>query len=105
MGFKSGAEWNGNAGGKPKMSEAFKKILDANDIVALNTIVAIMKDKKASKKDRIRAAEIVIERKYGKVTQPIGGDSDNPLTANIVILPAKQGRVVIPDETNSSLAT
>ena len=79
MPFKSGNEWKGNPGGRPKLSKAFKKILDVNDVIALRTIVSIMKDKKASKKDRLKAAEIIIERKYGKAVQPVGNDENGKL--------------------------
>lgn len=67
---------SGNPGGRPKIPDEVKEMLKANTLPAVNTLVTIMQDKKAKHADRIRCAETVLDRVYGKAAQPIVGDSE-----------------------------
>jgi hypothetical protein len=42
-------------------------------------VLAIMSDKTASNRDRLAAATIVLERAWGKATQPITGEGGGPI--------------------------
>lgn len=62
---------SGNPSGRPKVPEEFRELVRKATIPALQTVISIANDTKAKTADRIRAAEIIIERAYGKATQPI----------------------------------
>lgn len=94
---------SGNPNGRPKMSPEVKAALEKNTMKAINILIKLMGSKDEDIK--LKAANSILDRSLGKPTQTIGGDPENPLQSSIVILPAKNGRVVIPDERNSSLAT
>ena len=47
---------------------------------AIKTLAGIMGSEICSDRDRITAANILLERGHGKPTQPISGDEENPLT-------------------------
>lgn len=67
---------SGNPTGRPKVPDEVKSVLKANTLPAVNTLVTIMQDKKAKHADRIRCAETVLDRVYGKAAQPIVGDNE-----------------------------
>ena len=46
---------------------------------ALKTLVAIMTEISAPAAARVSAAQALLDRGWGKPTQPIGGDKENPL--------------------------
>ena len=77
-------------GGRKKLAPAFQKILDANDVIALQTIVNIMKDETAGRKERLHAAELVIDRQYGKVAQSVTDNEGNTLAGVIMYLPERK---------------
>lgn len=64
---------SGNPRGRPKKGQAEKeaqkdalKLIKLNTVPAVNAILEVMKDKKTRPADRLRAAEIIIDRVYGK---------------------------------------
>ena len=61
-------------GGRPKLPAEFKEVVKCNTVPALMTVINIMQDSNAKAADRLKAAEIIIERAYGKAVQPIIGD-------------------------------
>jgi hypothetical protein len=62
---------SGNPSGRPAMPEAIKKKLKDLTPDAVDTVEQIMKDPKARPADRLKAAEMILDRVYGKATQPI----------------------------------
>lgn len=68
---------NANPGGRPKMDDKTKKILKAAAPDAAKLVVEMMKNEKINPKLRLQAAETVMDRVYGKATQPIEGSMDN----------------------------
>lgn len=76
----------GNAGkGRPPgaLNKATAEIKDAarkHGPEALRVLVKLMKDA-ASEQAKIAAAKEVLERAYGKATQPIGEDPDMPFVS------------------------
>lgn len=80
------ANLKSGGGGRPKQPKEFKEIVGANTIGAINAIIEIMNDPNAKGSDRIKAAEIVMDRAYGKATQLIAGDKEHsPLEINVVL--------------------
>ena len=66
-----------NPSGRPKQPKEFKDIIKNNTVAAINAVIGIMNDEDAKPTDRLKAAEIVIDRAYGKATQLIAGDSEH----------------------------
>lgn len=58
-------------GGRPKLPEELREAFQAVCPEALEVLAAIMRNKYARNNDRIRAAEIILERGYGKAPQSI----------------------------------
>jgi hypothetical protein len=46
---------------------------------ALNVLSGIMTDKEAPAPARVTAAQVLLDRGWGKATQPVSSDEDNPL--------------------------
>lgn len=69
--------------GRPNPPEGFKLTLRNNAMAALHTILDIMNDPSARTADRIRAAEVVLERCYGKATTVISSDENAPLVIRL----------------------
>lgn len=67
--FKPGQ--SGNPGGRPKIPEEFKKLARENSIPVLQQVIKIALDEKAKHSDRLRAAEILFDRGFGKPQQGI----------------------------------
>ena len=61
----------GGGGGRPKMPEDLKKAFRSHSEEACKILVGIMNDKDARNADRIKAAEIILDRGYGKPTQAV----------------------------------
>ena len=68
---------SGNPSGRPKMDDETKAILKAAAPDAAKLMVKMMNDPKIQPKLRMQAAEVVMDRVYGKATQPIEGSMDN----------------------------
>ena len=68
---------SGNPSGRPKMDDETKAILKAAAPDAARLMVKMMNDPKIQPKLRMQAAEVVMDRVYGKATQPIEGSMDN----------------------------
>ena len=68
---------SGNPGGRPKMDDETKTILKAAAPDAARLMVEMMNNPKVQPKLRMQAAEVVMDRVYGKATQPIEGSMDN----------------------------
>jgi hypothetical protein len=67
---------DGNPKGRPKIDEALKKRIRNLTPLAVDTLEAIMRDG-GKPSDRIRAAEIILDRAWGKALQPIDADINN----------------------------
>jgi hypothetical protein len=70
--------------GRPKEPEGFKELVRSYTLPALKVVYEILIDVKAKKADRLKAAEIIIERAYGKAIQPIIGEDGKPLMSILV---------------------
>lgn len=76
MAFQPGK--SGNPGGRPKEDPALRIAAREHTEAALQVIVASMGDDDA--KVRLKAAEIILDRGYGKPAQALAGaDGDGPV--------------------------
>lgn len=81
---------NASTGGRPKLPEELKQAFREAAPEALAVLREILADKNARPADRIRCAEVILERGYGKPAQEVslstqeGGASE----VGIIMLPA-----------------
>jgi hypothetical protein len=62
---------SGNPGGRPKVLGDVQELARKRSPDAINTLAAIMDDQKAPPAARVAAANSLLDRGYGKPTQPI----------------------------------
>ena len=62
---------SGNPGGRPKVLSDVQDLARKRSPDAINTLAAIMDDQKAPPAARVAAANSLLDRGYGKPTQPI----------------------------------
>lgn len=67
---------SGNPSGRPKMPKEVKEAFKAASPEALKTLKKILTDPAAKDSDRIRAAEIILDRAYGKPAQAVDITTD-----------------------------
>lgn len=75
--FKKG--YSGNPGGMKAMPQEVKEMLKAAAPEAVKLLTDTMHDPKAKIDLRVKCAETVLDRVYGKATQPIEGGLDNKI--------------------------
>ena len=68
---------NGNPGGRPKVPDEVKAMLKAAAPDAVKLLTETMNNPNVRADLRIRCAETVMDRVYGKAVQPIEGNMDN----------------------------
>jgi hypothetical protein len=66
---------SGNPGGRPKVLGDVQELARQKSPEAINTLSNIMNDEKAPSAARVAAANALLDRGYGKPTQPIFTDS------------------------------
>lgn len=75
---KTGQFLPGNkSGGRRELPEELRTAFRAEGPRALDVLVAVMTDPEARTADRIRAAEIILDRGYGKPRQAVDLDASN----------------------------
>ena len=62
---------SGNPGGRPKVLGDVQELARQQSPQAINTLAVIMGDEKAPAAARVAAANALLDRGYGKPTQPI----------------------------------
>lgn len=91
MPFKPGV--SGNPGGRPAGLAEFKALCQQKTEKALKRVERIMMSKKSKDSDVIAAAEIIIERAYGKPPQEIKGVQTDPYTRAWTKILEKSGHI------------
>lgn len=74
----------GNPGGRPKVPEEFKELAKEHSFTALETVVAILTDPDAKAADRLRAADIILDRALGRPIQATDLDITGGIDAGII---------------------
>ena len=67
---------SGNPNGRPKMPKDLKEAFKAASPKALEILKKILADPEAKDSDRLRAAEIILDRAYGKPAQAVDITTD-----------------------------
>lgn len=67
---------SGNPGGRPAVIKHVRDLARANTELAINTLVEIAGDEKTSPAARVSAATSLLDRAWGKPSQPVGGADD-----------------------------
>ena len=68
---------SGNPGGRPKGEAKIREAAREHTDAALGVLVTALGDEDA--RVRLKAAEVILDRGWGKPAQTIGGDPENPL--------------------------
>ena len=74
MALKPSKGISGNPTGRPKAHSAFIKMAQSHSIEALETVISIMRNKR-SPKLALKAAELLLDRAWGKAPQAITGEA------------------------------
>lgn len=69
---------SGNPGGRPKLAGHVREAAREYTEEAITTLVEIMRDKEAHATSRATAATAILDRGWGKPSQPVGGAEDLP---------------------------
>lgn len=73
--FKPGQ--SGNPNGRPKVPKEIKDMLKAATPDAAGLLIQCIHDDKCKMEIRVKAATEILDRVFGKATQPIDGKMDN----------------------------
>ena len=68
---------SGNPGGRPSQPQEFRELLEKHSTTALQKVIEILQDPKTQAKDKIRAAEIILDRTFGRPVQQNINDNIN----------------------------
>lgn len=77
-------------GGRPKLPEELKEAFRAAAPEALAVLHRILMDEDAKHSDRIRCAEIILDRGYGKPVQAVDLEHSAGGEVGVVLLPARE---------------
>jgi hypothetical protein len=69
--FEKGA--SGNPGGRPKEDPDVRKLARDHGQAALETLIALMRNKRVAPSVRVAAASAVLDRGYGRAAQSVEG--------------------------------
>ena len=72
---------SGNPTGRPKEYAEVRTLARAESAEAIKTLATIMRSKKELARTRVAAAEALLNRAWGKPTQPVADGSDDELRA------------------------
>jgi len=85
------------SGGRPKMPEELKEAFKALAPQALKTLTDVMNNGSRDG-DRVKAAEVILDRGYGKATQPIDASLEGSIQVINVGAPAFVKSLPKPDD-------
>lgn len=77
MKFEKGQ--SGNPGGRKKIPEEIKEMLAGASKEAIELLIATMRNEGINRDLRVKCAQSILDRTYGKPTQQIEGDIDSVL--------------------------
>lgn len=77
---------SGNPGGRPKVIGHVRDLARAHTEDALNTLVTITQDVTAPQSARVSAAQALLDRGWGKPSQPVDGDGEGgPIKSMLLV--------------------
>lgn len=68
---------SGNPSGRPKDDPGLKEACRSHTMECIEVLVSIVNNKKSRDNDRIKAAEVLLDRGYGKAVQAVDIDAKN----------------------------
>lgn len=80
MPFEKGK--SGNAGGRPKETEErlrVRQVAQKHTTESINALLRVMRSKKSPESSVVAAATAILDRGWGKPSQPVTGADDTPL--------------------------
>lgn len=69
---------SGNPGGRPKLVGHVRELAQSYTEAAMVTLVEIIENTEAPPAARVSAAQAILDRGWGKPSQPVGGADDLP---------------------------
>jgi hypothetical protein len=72
---------SGNPGGRPRVAMEVRELARSYSIEAIERLAYWMRSDEP--KASVPAANAILDRAWGKPTQPIGGDDENPINVNL----------------------
>lgn len=75
---------SGNPNGRPKLPQEFKDLAKTKSLAALKKIIEVMENPNSDTKDVLRASEMIMDRAWGRATQPIDADVNATVGVKIV---------------------
>lgn len=69
---------SGNPGGRPKLIGHVRELAKAETEASIRALVRVRDDKKAPPASVVAAAQALLDRGWGKPSQPLGGADDLP---------------------------
>jgi hypothetical protein len=76
---------SGNPGGRPKVIAHIRDKAREYTVEALETLAAVMRDKRVPAAARVSAANALLDRGYGKPLQTVEGEITGAVPADIVV--------------------
>lgn len=72
---------SGNPSGRPKDLQGIKALCQTHAPLAISKAVAILNSKRSKDSDKLKAADMILDRAYGKPLQEVKGVAFNRYTA------------------------
>lgn len=69
---------SGNPGGRPKLIGHVRELAQEQTDKAIKALVSVLDDKQAPHSARVAASQALLDRGWGRPSQPIGGAEDLP---------------------------
>ena len=69
---------SGNPTGRPRQTKEFTEMLRAATVPGLKLLIETMMSSETKRETRVRCAEILLDRAYGKAIQPLEGVFSSP---------------------------
>lgn len=82
--FRPGSDGRRNAGGRPKVIGHVQELARAHTETAMRTLVEIAQDAGAPPPARVAASTALLDRGWGKPTQPVDGDGQGGAIKHVV---------------------
>ena len=73
-----------NPGGRPKLPEELKQLCRAKAEEAINVAAELLNDTQQPGTVRLKAAEILLDRGYGKAPQALTGEDGAPIPIQLI---------------------